>query len=102
MSALVAFVLIKLTEISDKVTGQSHRLLLLVSLDCARHEHGTENHPLCGWKINGYTNKKSQSGLYNRGVQATIYKKESDFFVQQSKCIGTYEMDVQVPYRIYT
>ena len=30
----------------------------LVSLDCARHEHGTENHPLCGWKINGYTNKK--------------------------------------------
>ena len=44
--------------------------------------------------------KKSQSGLYNRGVQATIYKKESDFFVQQSKCIGTYEMDVQVPYRI--
>ena len=31
---------------------------LLVSLDCARHEHGTENHPLCGWKINGYTNKK--------------------------------------------
>ena len=32
--------------------------LLLVSLDCARHEHGTENHPLCGWKINGYTNKK--------------------------------------------
>ena len=39
--------------------------------------------------------KKSQSGLYNRGVQATIYKKESDFFVQQSKCIGTYEMDVQ-------
>ena len=28
MSALVAFVLIKLTEISDKVTGQSHRLLL--------------------------------------------------------------------------
>lgn len=46
--------------------------------------------------------KKSQSGLYNRGVQATIYKKESDFFVQQSKCIGTYEMDVQVPYRIFT
>ena len=50
--------------------------------------------------------KKSQSGLYNRGVQATIYKKESDFFVQQSKYIGTYEgtyeMDVQVPYRIYT
>ena len=34
------------------------RELLLVSLDCARHEHGTENHPLCGWKINGYTNKK--------------------------------------------
>ena len=32
--------------------------VLLVSLDCARHEHGTENHPLCGWKINGYTNKK--------------------------------------------
>ena len=31
---------------------------LLVSLDCARHEPGTENHPLCGWKINGYTNKK--------------------------------------------
>lgn len=31
---------------------------LLVSLDYARHEHGTENHPLCGWKINGYTNKK--------------------------------------------
>lgn len=30
----------------------------LVSLDCARHEHGTENHPLYGWKINGYTNKK--------------------------------------------
>ncbi len=30
----------------------------LVALDCARHEHGTENHPLCGWKINGYTNKK--------------------------------------------
>ena len=46
--------------------------------------------------------KKSQSGLYNRAAQATIYKKESDFFVQQSKCIGTYEMDVQVPYRIYT
>ena len=46
--------------------------------------------------------KKSQSGLYNRGGQATIYKKESDFFVQQSKYIGTYEMDVQVPYRIYT
>ena len=45
--------------------------------------------------------KKSQSGLYNRGVQATIYKKESDFFVQQSKCIGTYEMDVQVPYRLH-
>lgn len=35
----------------------SHHILL-VSLDCARHEHGTENHPLCGWKINGYTNKK--------------------------------------------
>ena len=34
------------------------RAFLLVSLDCARHEHGTENHPLCGWKINGYTNKK--------------------------------------------
>ena len=37
--------------------GKSY-LLFLVSLDCAMHEHGTENHPLCGWKINGYTNKK--------------------------------------------
>ena len=32
--------------------------VFIVSLDRARHEHGTENHPLCGWKINGYTNKK--------------------------------------------
>ena len=35
--------------------------------------------------------KKSQSGLYslyNRGVQATIYKKESDFFVQQSNALA--------------
>ena len=39
-------------------TGSNGREFYLVSLDCARHEHGTENHPLCGWKINGYTNKK--------------------------------------------
>lgn len=38
--------------------GREGLAFLLVSLDCARHEHGTENHPLCGWKINGYTNKK--------------------------------------------
>ena len=25
---------------------------------CQACEPGTENHPLCGWKINGYTNKK--------------------------------------------
>lgn len=63
-------------------------VFLLVSLDCARHEHGTENHPLCGWKINGYTNKKSQSGLYNRGVQATIYKKESDFLSNKANALA--------------
>ena len=41
-----------------KKEQESRSCFFLVSLDCARHEHGTENHPLCGWKINGYTNKK--------------------------------------------
>ena len=45
-------------ELFAKSEFQGKKLFLLVSLDCARHEHGTENHPLCGWKINGYTNKK--------------------------------------------
>ena len=26
--------------------------------------------------------KKSQSGLYHKGVQAAIYKKESDFLIK--------------------
>ena len=77
--------------------------VLLVSLDCARHVSlAQKTTRYAGGKKMVIPIKKSQSGLYNRGVQATIYKKESDFFVQQSKCIGTYEIDVQVPYRIYT
>ena len=35
-----------------------------------------------------YTNKKSQSGLYNRGVQATIYKKESDFLSNKANALA--------------
>ena len=32
--------------------------------------------------------KKSQSGLYNRGVQATIYKKESDFLSNKANALA--------------
>ena len=52
------FFLCKNAVSPDGETAFCTYCFLLVSLDCARHEHGTENHPLCGWKINGYTNKK--------------------------------------------
>ena len=65
---LLGFVLFNLINVLMKflllITGKIEKdrlkaeIFSLVSLDCARHEHGTENHPLCGWKINGYTNKK--------------------------------------------
>ena len=34
------------------------RFFISVFRLCQACKPGTENHPLCGWKINGYTNKK--------------------------------------------
>lgn len=51
----------------------------IVSLDNIGNEHGMQNYLYSGWKINSYTNKKSQSDLCNREIQSAIYKKERDF-----------------------
>lgn len=47
-------------EEENRIAGNSFHgpPLLSVFRLCQACEPGTENHPLCGWKINGYTNKK--------------------------------------------
>ena len=56
------------------------------------------NHPLCGCAV--IVVQRNHLYVYNRGVQATIKERKGDFNGEESQFTCTYEMDVQVSYRL--
>ena len=61
--------------------------------------HSTFNHPLCGCA--SIVIQKNYLSIYNKVVQA-ILQKGKVIYGEERKFTRTYEMDVQISYRLHT
>jgi len=73
-------------------------LLFVICLEAVERRE-TENHPLCGWGIKVI--QKISPIDYNKVVQVYCRKK-GEMYGKPNKQSGAYQMDVQVPYRVYS